>query len=73
LSRPIVERRMPWARGRFWRPGEPVTVTENGVSVTYLLRGVTRDWDPDSAYATVLLEPVRSVAADADDIGSAAG
>lgn len=60
--REIVETRMPWPRGRFWRPGEPVTVTENGVAVTYLLRGVIRDADPESPDATVLLEPIRAIA-----------
>jgi hypothetical protein len=49
-----------------------MTVTENGVSVTYLLRGVTRDPSPNSNYATVLLEPVRSIAEDVEDLGSAA-
>lgn len=83
--REIVETRMPWPRGRFWRPGEPITLTQNGVAVTYLLRGVIRDADPDSPDATVLLEPVRSVAGatppalpavddpQEDDVVSAAG
>jgi hypothetical protein len=61
---------MRWPRGRFWRPGEPITLVVDGASVTYLLRGVTRDANPDSDYATVLLEPVRSVA-DAGEDGSA--
>jgi hypothetical protein len=75
--RTIVEARIPWPRGRFWRPGEPITLPEGNASVTYLLRGVTRDADPKSVYATVLLERVRTVGAagpDADeDVASAAG
>lgn len=74
LSRPpLVEARLPWPRGRFWRPGEPITLTEGGTSITYRLRGVMRDADPESRFATVLLEPVRTVA-DADsgeDVASA--
>ena len=72
--RPIVESRIPWPRGRFWRPGEPITLTEGDASVTYLLRGVMRDADPESVYATVLLEPIRTVATDVvDDVPSASG
>ena len=72
--RPIVEARIPWPRGRFWRPGEPITLTKGDASVTYLLRGVMRDADPESVYATVLLEPIRTVATDVvDDVPSASG
>jgi len=71
--RPIVEARIPWPRGRFWRPGEPITLPDEGASVTYLLRGVIQDADPESGYATVLLEPMRAVVADAEDVASAAG
>jgi hypothetical protein len=72
--RPIVEARIPWPRGRFWRPGEPITLTKGDASVTYLLRGVMRDADPESVYATVLLEPIRTVATDVvDDVASASG
>jgi hypothetical protein len=62
LPRQLVERRVPWTRDRFWRPGEPMTLEEDGGTVTYLLRGVMRDTDPDSPFATVTLERVRSVA-----------
>ena len=72
--RSTIEARIRWPRGRFWRPGEPITLTKGDESVTYLLRGVMRDADPKSGYATVLLEPVRSVGSDAgDDLASAAG
>ena len=70
----MLEVRIPWPRGRFWRPGEPITLTKGDASVTYLLRGVMRDADPESVYATVLLEPMRSVATDAvEDVASAGG
>ena len=69
----MLEVRIPWPRGRFWRPGEPITLTEGDASVTYLLRGVMRDADPESVYATVLLEPMRTVPKDAEDVASAAG
>jgi len=69
--RPLVEVRMPWPRSRLWRPGEPITLTRDGLPVTYLLRGVMRDGDPESESATVLLEPVRTVAAQSDERGSA--
>lgn len=52
---------MPWSRDRYWRPGEPFTLDEDGGSVTYLLRGVMRDTDPSSAFATLTLELVRAV------------
>lgn len=52
---------MPWSRDRYWRPGEPITLDEDGGSVTYLLRGVMRDTDPSSAFATLTLELVRAV------------
>ena len=72
--RPIVEARIPWPRGRFWRPGEPITLTKGDASVTSLLRGVMRDADPESVYATVLLEPMRTVATDAaEDVASGSG
>lgn len=61
---PSVERRIPWPRDRQWRPGEPMTIVEDGLAITFRLRGVMRDTDPSSAFATVTLEPVRSVAAD---------
>ena len=50
-----------------------MTLTEGDASVTYRLRGVIRDADPDSLFATVLLEPVRSVAhaGAAEDVASA--
>ena len=70
--RPIVEARIRWPRGRFWRPGEPITLTEGETSVTYLLRGVTRDADPHSGYATVLLEPIRTATETVEDVASAA-
>ena len=35
--------------------------------MTCLLRGVMRDTDPSSHYATVTLEPIRTVAAAATD------
>jgi hypothetical protein len=50
-----------------------MTVTENGLTVTYRLRGVMRDADPTSAHATVTLEPVRTVKSEADEPLSAAG
>lgn len=70
-----VERRIPWPRDRRWRPGEPINLTVDGVTTTYGLRGVQRDTDPASAFATVILEPVRSFPADAtaDEALPAAG
>lgn len=56
-----VERRIPLPRDRHWRPGEPMTLVENGAAITYRLHGVMRDTDPASAFATVTLEPLRSV------------
>jgi hypothetical protein len=56
-----IETRIPWPRGRFWRPGEPITLELEGTVVTGRLRGVMRDTDPYSAYATVTLEPIRAV------------
>lgn len=73
----MIESRIPWPRERFWRPGEPITLTEDGASVTYLLRGVFLE--SDGTHATVLLEPIRSVTAEpptptlADDLASATG
>lgn len=77
MPRPIVEFRIPWPRNRFWRPGQPITIaTDEGTEVTYRLRGVMRDHDPASEYATVLLEPIRTLAADLsaadEDLASAA-
>ena len=57
-----IETRIEWPRDRPWRPGEPITLTVEGRVVTYRLRGVMRDADPVSAFATVVLEPVREVA-----------
>lgn len=59
-----IETRIPWPRGRFWRPGEPITLELEGTLVTGRLRGVLRDTDPASAYATVTLEPIRASGAD---------
>jgi hypothetical protein len=71
LSRPpLIESRIRWPRRRLWRPGEPITLSKDGVSVTYRLRSVMRDGDPDSEYATVLLEPMPTGAANPDDAGS---
>jgi hypothetical protein len=39
-----------------------MTLVEDGVTVTYRLRGVERDGDPSSAFATVTLEPIRTLA-----------
>ena len=50
-----------------------MTLTEDDLAITYRLRGVMRDADPTSAYATVTLEPVRTVKADTDEPLSAAG
>lgn len=61
LSRQLVTRRMPWPRERYWRPGEPMTLQEGGEAVTYLLRGVMRDTDPTSEFATLTLERVRAL------------
>jgi hypothetical protein len=61
VPRDLIESRIPWPRGRYWRPGEPLTITTDGVAVTYLLRGVMRDADPTSEWAVVTLEPVREV------------
>lgn len=79
LPRDLIERRIPWPRQRHWRPGEPVTLTERGRAVTYRLRGVMRDPDPASDFATVTLERLRVVslgdddAGEIDDLFSAAG
>ena len=56
-----VEMRIEWPRNRYWRPGEPITLTVAGQVVTYRLRGVMRDADPGCAFATVVLEPIRAV------------
>jgi hypothetical protein len=39
-----------------------MTVTERGRTATYRLRGVMRDTDPRSEFATVTLELVRAIA-----------
>lgn len=47
-----------------------MTLTADGETITYRLRGVMRDTDPASAFATVTLEPLREHAnevADEDD------
>ena len=67
MSRASIERHIPWPRDRHWRPGEPITLTEDGgATVTYRLRGVMRDTDPDSAFALVSLEPLRTIEAEAE-------
>jgi hypothetical protein len=66
LPPPLIERRIAWPRTRAWRPGEPLTLTIDGLTTTCLLRGVNRDANPKSAYATVTLEPVRELAAEED-------
>lgn len=74
MPRPSIETRIPWPRDRRWRPGEPMTLDLDGQSVTYLLRGVMRDTDPASHYATVTLEPMRTVTAgraDTDAVSAA--
>ena len=63
MPRPSIETRIPWPRERRWRPGEPMTLDLDGRIVTCLLRGVMRDTDPGSHYATVTLEPIRATAA----------
>jgi hypothetical protein len=75
VSPETIQTRMAWPRDRYWRPGEPVTVEIDGVVVTGRLRGVMRDTDPASQFATVTLQPVRSLAASAgeDEELSAAG
>ena len=73
MSRTITERRVPWPRDRHWRPGEPMTLTEGGVTTTYRLRGVMRDPDPASAFATLTLEPVRAIEEATEEPLSAAG
>ncbi len=78
MLRDSIERRIPWPRTRPWRPGEAISLPDDsGVTATFLLRGVHRDSDPDSAFATVTLEPIGSAAgeadATADDLLSAAG
>jgi hypothetical protein len=65
-----IETRIPWPRGRFWRPGEPITLELDGRIVTGRLRGVMRDTDPASAYATVSLEPIRVVKAKRDGLSA---
>jgi hypothetical protein len=67
VSGRTLERHIPWPRDRQWRPGEPMTVTEHGLTITYRLRGVMRDADPASAHATLTLEPVRTVEAESDE------
>jgi hypothetical protein len=64
VPRELIERRMPWPRDRHWRPGEPMTISESGTTVTYRLRGVMRDTEPDSHFATVTLEPIRAIETD---------
>lgn len=63
MARDTIETRIPWPRGRFWRPGEPITLELEGTVVTARLRGVMRDTDPSSGWATVTLEPMRTVEA----------
>lgn len=65
-----IETRIPWPRARFWRPGEPITLDLDGTIVTGRLRGVMRDADPASAYATVILEPIRTVTAERDGLSA---
>jgi hypothetical protein len=52
-----------------------MTLEFEGRTVTCLLRGVMRDTDPSSHYATVTLEPIRTTAAaaatDADAVSAA--
>jgi len=67
MSGTTVERHVPWLRNRHWRPGEAMMLTEDGVTVTYRLRGVMRDGDPGSDFATVTLEPMRSLGLDTED------
>ena len=55
-----------------------MTLDLDGRTVTCLLRGVMRDTDPGSNYATVTLQPIRTVATTAaaatdEDAVSAAG
>jgi hypothetical protein len=69
----LIERHIPWPRNRTWRPGEPITLTDDGLTVTYRLRGVQRDTDPTSQFATVTLEQVRELAAETDEVLEAAG
>jgi hypothetical protein len=70
----LIERHIPWARNRHWRPGERISLTESAQTITYLLRGVMRDADPRSDFATVTLEPVHALSSVAEDDGlSAAG
>lgn len=75
MPRSSIETRIPWPRDRRWRPGEPMTLEFEGRTVTCLLRGVMRDTDPSSHYATVTLEPIRTTAAaaatDADAVSAA--
>ena len=66
----MIETRIPWPRGRPWRPGEPITLELEGTIVTGRLRGVMRDTDPASAFATVTLEPIRTVLADRDGLSA---
>lgn len=66
MPRASIERHIPWPRDRTWRPGEPITLTdEAGATITYRLRGVMRDTDPGSAFALVSLEPLRTIEAGA--------
>ena len=67
MPRDLIERRSPWPRQRHWRPGEPLTLTERGRAVTYRLRGVMRDPDPASDFATVTLERLRVVSLGEED------
>jgi len=73
MSVATIQRRIPWPRGRPWRPGEPLTLTDEGTTTTYRLRGVMQDPDPSIHYATVTLEPVRTMALEverADQVAS---
>ena len=54
-----------------------MTLTDDGETTTYRLRGVMRDPDPRSAFATLSLEPLRTLEreneAEGEDELSAAG
>ncbi|MGH2382103.1 MAG: hypothetical protein ACRDG7_12905 [Candidatus Limnocylindria bacterium] len=50
-----------------------MTLTVDGETITYRLRGVMRDTDPASEFAIVSLEPVRTLEVEQEDTLSAAG
>ncbi|MGH2427767.1 MAG: hypothetical protein ACRDGV_02600 [Candidatus Limnocylindria bacterium] len=58
MPRHFIERRIPWPRDRHWRPGEAYTLRAENGPITYRLRGVMRDPDPRSEWATLKLEPL---------------